>query len=143
MTDSPNVKLVRSIYPDWEHGDFFKRSDWADAEIEFVIADGPETGRSIGLAAMAEAWRKRLSGWQDVQIFAESYRQLDDGRVLVLVTHHGRGKISGIEMTGPQTETAHVFRLRDAKVTGLVVYWDRERALADLGLTPEEQDDPR
>jgi ketosteroid isomerase-like protein len=131
---SSNVDLLRSIYADWERGDFFSRADWADPEIEFVIADGPETGRSTGLAAMAEAWRKRLSGWQDVRIFAEGYRELGDERVLVLVRHHGRGKISGIEMTGSQTETAHVFELREAKVTRLVVYWDRDTACGDLGL---------
>jgi ketosteroid isomerase-like protein len=131
---SANLDLVRSIYAAWERGDFFRQADWADPEIEFVIPDGPETGRSTGLAAMADAWRSRLSGWKDVQIYADAYRELDDGRVLVLVKHHGRGELSGIEMVGSQTETAHVFGLRDGRVTRLVVYWDRERALVDLGL---------
>jgi ketosteroid isomerase-like protein len=131
---SANLDLVRAIYADWERGDFFSRADWADPEIEFVIADGPETGRATGLAAMADAWRSRLSGWQDVQIYADTYRELEDGRVVVLVKHHGRGKLSGVEMVGPQTETAHVFGLRGGRVTRLFVYWDRDRALADLGL---------
>jgi len=54
--------------------------------------------------------------------------------VLVLTHRVGRGKTSGLEVGQMRTQGANVFHARDGKVTKLVWYWDRDRALADLGL---------
>jgi hypothetical protein len=63
---SVNLDLVRSIYAEWERGDFGS-AEWADPEIEFVFADGPEPGSYKGLAGMAKAMRGWLSAWEDLR----------------------------------------------------------------------------
>ena len=132
---SENLDLVRSIYADWERGDF-RKSDWADPDIEFVLADGPEPGQWRGVAAMAKAWSERLSPFDDYRTTGHDYRMLDDERILVFVAHTGRGKSSGLEVAdlGDLGQPAALFHVRDGRVTRLVVYTSRERAFSDLGL---------
>ena len=125
-----NLDLVRSIYADWERGDF-SRADWAHPDIEYVAADGPELGTWRGVAEMAAAFRDLLGAWEDFRVRADEYREVDDERVLVLQHNSGRGKASGLSV---RTEAASIFDLRDGKVTRYVGYMDRDRALADLGL---------
>jgi ketosteroid isomerase-like protein len=131
------VALVRSIYADWERGDF-RSVEWAHPEIEFFIADGPSPGSWTGLAGMAEGYSGVLSGWNEVRVKADEYRALDDERVLVLDHRTGRGRASGLELGQMRSTAATLFQARDGKVIKLVLYWDRDRAFADLGLAPED-----
>ena len=133
---SENLDLVRSIYAAWERGDF-RSTEWADAEIECVIVDGPEPGSWTGLAGMRKGFRDYLSAWEGYRSEPNEYRELDDEQVLVLDHRSGRGKTSGLELSQIRTQGAHLFHIRDGKVTRLVRYMDPDRALADLGLAPE------
>jgi ketosteroid isomerase-like protein len=130
-----NVEIARSIYAAWERGDFFTSAEWAHPEIEFVIADGPAPGSWTGLASMAEGFREFLNAWERYRVEAGEYRELDDGRVLVLVHAYGRGKTSGLDLGQVHAKGAGLFHFRGGKVTRYVIYLDRERALADLGLS--------
>ena len=130
---SENLDLVRSIYAAQERGDFTS-ADWAHPEIEYVIADGPSPGSWTGLAGMAEGQRDFLRAWEDVRLVVDEYRELDDGRVFVLLHVRGRGKTSGLELEGLRTQVATLWHVRDGKVTRAVAYFDRARALAGLGL---------
>jgi ketosteroid isomerase-like protein len=136
LTPSANLDLVRSIYSDWERGDYGS-VEWADPEIEYVRADGPEPGTWSGLAGMAEAVRAYAGAWDEVRLLMDECRALDGERVLVLYHFVGRGKASGLDLGQVGTKAAHVFHIRDGKVVKLVIYFERERALADLGLAPE------
>lgn len=128
---SANVELVRAIYADWERGDF-SSADWAHPGIEYVRPDGPTPGRSTGVAAMARSWGETLSAWDKLSAEAEECRDLDAERVLVLTRNRGRGKTSGLELGDMETRGANVFHIREGKVTKLVIYFDRDLALADL-----------
>ena len=84
---------------------------------------------------MAAAWSKRLNTFAGVSVEAEEFRELGDTQVLVLVRARGIAKTSGIDLDQIGGErTALLVSLRDRKVTRLVAYFDRDRALADLGL---------
>jgi ketosteroid isomerase-like protein len=130
---SENLDLVRSLFAAWERGDF-SHADWADPGIEVVAPDGPEPGTYAGHEEMATGWRGFLGAWGDYRVVADDVRELDDERVLVLMQHGGYGKVSGLGDAQLKTEGANVFHIRDGKVVRIVLYWHRDRALADLGL---------
>jgi ketosteroid isomerase-like protein len=133
---SQNLDLVRSIYSAWERGDYSSVA-WADPEIEYVMVDGPSPGSWTGVAGMAQGWRDFLSAWEDHRAQAEEYREIDDDRVLVFAHARGRGKTSGMELGPSWVSVASLFEVRRGRVARLVVYLDRDHALADLGLAPE------
>jgi hypothetical protein len=127
---SANLDLVRSIFADWERGEF-GRADWADPQIEFVIVGGPTEGSWHGVAEIARAMREFLGAWKGYRVEAEEYRELDDDRVLVLTHDMAQGRTSGVDTLQMRAYGLH---LQGDKVTRLAIYWDRDRALADLGL---------
>jgi ketosteroid isomerase-like protein len=130
---SENLDLVRSIYAEWERGDY-SSTESVDPAFEFVIADGPEPGSWTGVAGATEGWGNWLDAWEGYRVAADGYRELDGERVLVLVNRTGRGKTSGLELGQLRSKGAVLFHIRDGKLIRHVVYFDRERALADLGL---------
>jgi hypothetical protein len=87
----------------------------------------------MGLTGMTEAGRDFLSAWEEYRTEVDEYRELDDERVLVLLRRRGRGKTSGLELGQMTAKGAGLFHVRGGKVTRLVNYFDRERALAELG----------
>jgi ketosteroid isomerase-like protein len=131
---SENLDLVRSIYADWERGDW-RSATWAHPDIEFVIADGPGGLIAVrGLAEMARNWRQWLDAWHDFRMEAEDFRELDRERVLILHRYAGRAKASGVSLEQVPAKAAIVLHIRDGKVTKLVGYNYRDNAFAALGL---------
>jgi ketosteroid isomerase-like protein len=130
---SENLDLVRSIYTAWSNNDYGSLP-WADAEIELVKADGPDPGSWHGVQAMSPVWTQNWRSFEEFHTVADAYRELDAERILVLSRLWGRGKRSQVELGRTETKGASVFESRGGKVARLVLYWDRNRAFAELGL---------
>jgi ketosteroid isomerase-like protein len=133
---SANVELVRSMFAAWERGGELPVVRWARPEIEFVFADGPSPGTWTGPKGLAEGLSELRSVWEAFRVEVDEYRELDDERVLVLVHRSGRGKASGLDLGRVRTTGANLVYLHEGTVSKFVIYFDRERALADLGLAP-------
>jgi hypothetical protein len=86
---------------------------------------------------MAEGVREWLSAWEGWRIEAEEFHELDNERVLALVHYSGRGKASELDIARTRSRAANLFHVRGGKVTRYVVWFDGERALADLEREPE------
>ena len=134
MTDSANVNLVRSYLEAWALGDFCEMATRVHPTIEFVNVDGPEPGVWTGLQRLERGQREYLSTWEDYRLVADEYRDLDRERVLVLFHFTGHGRTSGVDLGQLQSQAAAVVDRHEGKETRIVRYWERERALADLGL---------
>jgi ketosteroid isomerase-like protein len=132
-----NVEFVRSFVTAWERGDF-SSAEWAHPDIEYVLVDGPAPGTWKGLAGMAEGFRGIVGPWEDYRTEVDEYRELDGERVLVLLQLVGRGRASGVQLEEIRAKPANLFHIRSGKVTRLVLYWDRERAFAELGLSEQD-----
>jgi ketosteroid isomerase-like protein len=134
---SVNLELVRSIYAAWERGDY-RSLEWAHADLEYRVADGPSPGIWTGIEGMTEAFRDVLAAWEDWGVVADDYRELAGDRVLVSFHCTGRGKASGMDLAQLWVDGATLFVLGEGKVMRIVQYFDRDDALAELGLPPGE-----
>jgi ketosteroid isomerase-like protein len=134
---STSVELVQSLFAAWSRGDYSSFA-WAHPEIEFTVADGPSPGTWTGVAGMVKGYGEVMNAWEDYGGDAEGYEELDDGRVLALIRLSGRGKVSGMDLGNMQPKgSAGIFEVRDGTVTRITLYWERDRALADLDLARE------
>jgi uncharacterized protein len=125
-----NVDLIRPIYEDWGRGNWRPRFDVYHQNMEWGWSD-----EFPGLAGVFEdhddpnprlvAW---LSGWEHWRAEADEYLEFGD-HVVVLVTYHGRGRGSGVEIS---QEGAHVWELRDGKVVRLEIFATRAKALQSV-----------
>jgi ketosteroid isomerase-like protein len=130
---SANLNLVRAILAAWERGDFSSTA-WADPEIEYEWVDGLSPGSWRGVAGIEEATRDLFTAWQGIRFEVDGDHEVDAERVLVLTRIRALGKASGLEIGDMGGKGANLFYLRSGKVSKIAAYFDRERALADLGL---------
>jgi uncharacterized protein len=134
-----NADRIRPIYEEWSRGNWRPRFDVYHPQMEWGWSD-----EFPGLAGVYDdrrdpnpRLRSWLSEWEHWRVEADEYVELGD-HVVVLVTYHGRGRGSGVEVRQPG---AHVFELRDGKVVRLEIFADRDRATMSVRAARAEERD--
>src|SRR5436190_16877449 len=135
---SANLDLVRSIFAAMERGDFVTSVEWADPEVEWVIADGPEPSSLKGVTAYLEWWRDfliALGGVSHQGGRVPGARRRPGSGAPALRRWARQDERPGTRgaRRGRSRDLAHPGRQGDARGDLL----QRERAVADLGLAPE------
>src|SRR6185312_1151397 len=96
-TMSENLNLVRSMFDSWAAGEL-DPTEWAHPDIEFDEPDGPDARSVKGIEALRVRIRDFRDNMSEWRIEAETCRELEDGRVLVLSRVTGRGGASGMRI---------------------------------------------
>src|SRR5437764_597664 len=119
-----------------------------DAAASFYAPDAVHESVGMGasfegVAAIREYLGDFVGAYDEFGVEAEQILDLGNGvtlaevdpeRILVLAHYSGRGKTSGLELSQMPTNVAALFHVAGGRVTRLVIYWQADHALADLGL---------
>lgn len=129
MSEQENIELVRQAYQNFKTGNIqallnlmAEDVTWQLPEIENV----PFSGRREGRGQVGEFF-SLLSGDQDVVQFEPREFVAQNDKVVALGTYNWRVKATGREYGG---EWAHVFTVRDGKISGFNEYMDTAAATA-------------
>jgi ketosteroid isomerase-like protein len=101
-------------------------------EIEFNSVLGISGRAYVGHDGIREYFDDVEAAWRDWTVEVERVTAAADGRVVIVMTMHARGKGSGASLS---ERTAHIWTLKDGKLLRNEPYREPKRALEDLGLS--------
>lgn len=113
--------------------DFARAMTLYDEEVELLVDTEAflESGLFRGREAVGQWFANWFSTFEPGYHFdIEETHDLPDG-VLLVASHHGRGRASGVEVQG---RTSYVYTVRDGRVARVELYADHARALTAAGL---------
>ncbi|HEY1277676.1 MAG TPA: nuclear transport factor 2 family protein [Thermoleophilaceae bacterium] len=82
-------------------------------EIEFLSVLAVSGLRYVGHDGIRQYFKDVASAWAEWRVEVHRTVPIDDGRMLIEMTMHARGKESGATLTEP---TSHVWTIRDGKL---------------------------
>jgi uncharacterized protein len=103
-------------------------------EVELQSVLGISGRNYRGHDGILEYFDDVTSAWEDWTVEVERVEEAADGRVVIVMTMHARGRGSGVTLA---TRTAHIWTLSDGRLLRNQLYREPEQALRDLGLSAD------
>ena len=129
---SENVELVRRGYEAFDREDIDGILPLLDQQVEWRNPeDSPIAGVWHGHKGVRDWFALTREVYDEMRFRPDEFKELPDGRILVLLHAGFKAKQSGIEMKLP---FAHLITIRTGLVTHLQMYTDQQRAWEAAGL---------
>jgi len=128
-----DVDVVRDQFAATNERDFQRAMSYYAEDVELVVH--PDAFLDAGTFRGRETVGEYFGNW--LSTFAPGYRfDITEARdlggvVLLVASHHGRGRTSGAEVHG---QTAYLYKVRGGKIARAELYPDRAAALRAAGL---------
>jgi ketosteroid isomerase-like protein len=128
-----NMELVRRVYDAATRRDSTAVLALYDPDVELdntrlqVVSGGVYHGHA-GLRAFFQQWNE---AWESIDYDVEELIDAGDDHVVSVVSRHGRGRSSGIEVA---VRVALLWTIRDGKVIRVVWFPTRDEALEAAGI---------
>jgi ketosteroid isomerase-like protein len=103
-------------------------------EVELQSVLGISGRNYRGHDGILEYFDDVTSAWEDWTVEVERVEEAADGRVVIVMTMHARGRGSGVTLAA---RTAHIWTLSDRRLLRNQLYREPEQALRDLGLSAD------
>jgi ketosteroid isomerase-like protein len=128
-----DVEIVLDQFAATNERDFARAmSHYAD-DVELIVpanSSFPEVGTFRGREAVGRWFGEWFRHFQpDYRFEIEEARDLGDA-VLIVASHEGRGRTSGVEVHG---RNAYLYRVRNGKVARVEFHVDRDDAVRSVG----------
>jgi ketosteroid isomerase-like protein len=104
-----------------------------DPEIEFLSVLAVSGRAYFGHDGVRRYFDDVASAWEEWRVEVHRIASAPDGRVVIAMTMHFRGKESGAAFSD---QTAHVWTIRDGKLLRNRPYRDHEEALRAVEVSP-------
>jgi ketosteroid isomerase-like protein len=122
-----NVDVVRRLFSALDDNQFEEVAGFFDPEVEW----SPTEGTFHGIEGVVKSFLEWMEPWDEHTIDPEEFIESGDDRVLATIHLTGRGEQSGVEIN---QRFFQLYTLRGGRITRMVEYVDRARALEAAGL---------
>lgn len=127
-----NVEILRRAYEVFARDDVDAILPLLDEHVEWRNPeDSPVAGVWHGHQGVRDWFAEAYESFDEMRFMPDEFRELPDGRILVLLRAAVRAKQSGVAMEVPW---ANLITMRDGLITHFQIYSNHERALEAAGL---------
>jgi ketosteroid isomerase-like protein len=125
---SDDAELVRLLYELWMSGRHEEALARVDPEIEWIDPpNAPDSDTHVGREGILFSTDRWLSGFENWWMEVERVRDLGEGKVLVEIRQHGRGRGSSVDV---EAMVFHLWTVSGGRAVRMQMFLEESEALA-------------